>query len=319
VSSSELREALGAIFNGTVVALNRSLSLYSSSFTIEELDVTLDNGRTVKVIFKNLSSDSMLEGARLAKPEFLYAPEREISVYRSLLSSLQTGPPRFFGATVDATLQRYWLFLEKVPGRELYEIGDFETWLSVARWLARFHASWEAELPRTVEDQLLKYDASYYRRWFQRARESAGSLLNPIAAGYDHVIDVLISLPCTFIHGEFYASNILVQEHENELRVCPVDWEMAAIGPGLFDLAALASGKWSRDERSRMLEEYLRMLPQRLRPQDQLLAFQCCQLQCALQWLGWSRTWSPPLAHAQDWQAEAIRISREEPLATLLQ
>ena len=34
----------------------------------------------------------------------------------------------------------------------------------------------------------------------------------------------------TFIHGEFYASNVLVNITGGKLRVCPVDWELAGWG-----------------------------------------------------------------------------------------
>ena len=65
------------------------------------------------------------------------------------------------------------------------------------------------------------------------------------AARYDAVAEQLAALAPTFIHGEFYPSNVLVQQGGRTPRVCPIDWEIAAIGPGLLDLAALSVGKWT--------------------------------------------------------------------------
>ena len=42
----------------------------------------------------------------------------------------------FYGADVDAGASRYWLFLERVPGRPLTQIGEIEAWCAVATWLA---------------------------------------------------------------------------------------------------------------------------------------------------------------------------------------
>jgi Ser/Thr protein kinase RdoA (MazF antagonist) len=260
----------------------------------------------------------MLGDARRAKPDFLYAPQREIEVYRSLLSKIDSGAPKMYGAITEPAARRYWLFLENVPGRPLPEIGEFDIWLEAARWLARFHTSFDPSAARVAAPQLLEHDAAYYRLWLGRAHQAAGSTLDPIVAQYERVIEVMLELPCTLIHGEFYPSNILVLKRASDVRICAVDWEMAATGPGLCDIAALASGDWTRDDRLRLVEAYHSVLPQRLRPRDLLLAFDCCQLHIALQWLGWSRLWSPPPAHAHDWLAAALRIWSGEPMATLL-
>jgi phosphotransferase family enzyme len=311
MDTSELHNALEQIFHKQVRSLRRVPSPYSSSFAIEELNVEFDDTNTLTAIFKNLSADALLEDARRAKPAFVYSPEREIQVYRSLLPLLDTGAAKMYGATVAPHLERYWLFLEKVSAPQLYEIGEFEVWLYVAQSLARLHESGDITVVQSVVPQVQEYDAAWYWQWLERAHASAGAALDRIAARYSTVVQILLKLPHTFIHGEYYASNILVQQNETSCRICPLDWEMAAIGPGLLDVAALASGKWPREKRMRILERYCSNLPHRLRPEDLVTAFDCCQLHIALQWIGWSRTWSPPAAHAHNWIDEAVRISRE--------
>jgi aminoglycoside phosphotransferase (APT) family kinase protein len=116
--------------------------------------------------------------------------------------------------------------------------------------------------------------------------------------------------PLTVIHGEFYASNVLIDDGIDGIRVCPVDWERAAIGPALIDLAALTGGNWTEEQKRDMVEEY-RIERQRLgfsvpHASDLLRQFELCRFQLAVQWLGWSGDWSPPREHQQDWIAEAI-------------
>jgi hypothetical protein len=319
VTATEIHTTLESIFDQQIVELSRVQSPCSSSYTIEELHLIFGNGEQRTLIFKNLSADAMLESAREAKPRFLYAPEREIEVYRSILSTLGLGTPRLYGAVVQPELHRYWLFLERIDAPELWQVDGFDAWLNGAKWLAKLHTSCDPQRARNLVPHLLAYDANYYRRWVERAHQAAGPELDRIAGRYDRVIEVLLNLPSAFIHGEFYASNILIQENGSGVRVCPVDWEMAATGPGLLDVAALAAGKWSKEERSRILDAYCSALPSPLNASDFAIGFQCCQLHVALQWLGWSRGWSPPHGHAQDWLGEAIRIARDPSLAMLFE
>jgi thiamine kinase-like enzyme len=120
------------------------------------------------------------------------------------------------------------------------------------------------------------------------------------------VVERLIALPVTFIHGEFYASNVLV-ESNGRTRICPIDWEMAGIGPSLIDLAALASGKWTDERRTELAAAYLDAAPSA----EFLADLDCCLLHLAVQWLGWSADWQPPAEHAHDWAGEAVRLAEK--------
>lgn len=93
--------------------------------------------------------------------------------------------------------------------------------------------------------------------------------------------------------------------------MAPVDWEMAALGPGLVDLAALVAGGWSDEQRTAIAQAYFEaMPPPRARAWDDFArALDYCRLHLAVQWLGWSPDWSPPRAHAQDWLGEAVRLA----------
>lgn len=258
---------------------------YGTSHRVEEIDVVLDDGTRVALIVKEVGRDGLLEEARRAKPGFLADSAREVAVYSGLLATSDLGTPAFYGAV---TGERTLLVLEKVAGVELWQVRELDAWLDAARWLARMHVTLA---DRAAEPYLLRLDAPYYRRWLTRARAQTRAL-DHVAARYDEVVERLLALPTVVIHGEFYASNILVSGS----RVCPVDWEMAGAGPGLIDLAALTAG-WGEHEQAAIVDAYGEVSAE---------ALDCCRLHLALQWLGWSPGWSPPPEHARDWLAEAL-------------
>ena len=325
----ELQQALAEIFATyhrdprRVIRLERESSAYRSSFPLEELTVWFEDREPLKLIFKNLNPRALTAAARAAKPEFLDDPLREIELYRSLLDSRQLGTALYYGSVVDVPAGRFWLFLEKVEGRELYQVGEFEIWRQTARWLARLHSRYRTadSLPLAANARLICYDAAYYERWLERAsscllRTKEGEQATKqgcwqqLAAWYPQVVRELTALPATLIHGEFYASNVIVQGTLPSLRVCPVDWERAALGPGLIDLAALVAGNWTELQKRDLAMEYLAELqtcridaPQ---PEAFLRELHLCRLHLAVQWLGWSQNWSPPREHQQDWLMEAV-------------
>jgi len=305
--ASELDRALGA----RVLTLERRPSEYRSSFGLEELDVQLEDGRRLELMFKDLARGALHPRARDVKPEFVYDPLREIEVYRDVLDDARLGTPRFYGAVPE----RGWLFVERVAGFELYQVSERETWEHVARWLARMHerlAPLGGRAPRAI-----LYDAGWYRRWATRAprimaeegRRDAAAVLERVISDYDSVIDRLLALPATLVHGEFYASNVLVDDRRAPRRVTPVDWEQAGIGPGLVDLAALTGGGWSDEDRRRIAAAYREASADGLDDDTFACGLEACRLHLALQWLGWSEGWLPPAEHRQDWLAEAARAA----------
>src|SRR5262249_49514141 len=144
-----------------------------------------------------------------------------------------------------------------------------------------------------------------------------------VLARHEVIVDRLASLPVTFLHGEFYASNVLVQDMADRLRICPGGWESAPLGPGPVDRAAPSPGQGAAGARgagrwaegagaalARAYEEGLHQAGARLPPGSLPQLLDCCRLQVALQWLGWAPGWSPPAEHAHDWLGEMLAIAR---------
>jgi thiamine kinase-like enzyme len=318
-----LEEALAEVGSELVGSIERRPSPYRTSFPIEELRVELVGRGPVRLGCKYLEWDELAPEAQLAKPRFLHDPNREPAVYRALLPKAPAGPPEFFGSVEHG---RRLLFFEWVEGRELFQVGERALWEEAARWLARFHVATAPELDRLRhEARLIEHDAAFYRRWLERAGEFAGQRGDRSAAAvtrlrerHDQVVEALPALPRTAIHGEFYASNVLVGtasdfEHtpvgqESDTRVAPVDWELAAAGPGLTDLAALVSG-WPAADREALVAAYAAEpgVPA-FTPRD----LEFARLQVAIQWLGWAPPqWEPPPEQRHDWLTEALELVEE--------
>ena len=280
-----------------VVGVRRRPSAYRSSAPIVELEVELGDHTTLTLLLKDLSRSSLTVRARRAKPDWLYDPMREIDVYRSVLATEDLRTPELYGAVTDAANDRYWLLIEKVAGVELYQVGELNVWEAVMRWLARFHDHFAG---RRKPHSLLRVDRERLLGWRERARRIASVEVHD----YEYFVDQLARMPTTILHGELYPSNILVRRD----RVCPVDWEMASIGPGVIDVAAITTG-WDEDTQLRLARAYLRELSEPPPETEFERHLDCARVHIALQWLGWAPDWEPPPEHAHDWHAELERAA----------
>ena len=300
----------------TITGIDRRLSPFRSSVLVEEIDVSLDDGTTMALAAKAVDWRALDPDARRAKPRHLWNDRRELAAYASVLSAADVGTPRFFGAFADSAGVRY-LLLERIDGTPLWQFGEFEAWRAAARWLARMHCRIDAQwvAAHAAAAPLLRYDRAYYESWLARALTfAAGSeaALRSLAVPHDAVVAHLLAQPAAFIHGEFYSANILVRRGGDGYVVRPLDWEMAALGPALVDLACLASGRWTDDQRADLADAYHDELRARgVEPpprSDYLRTLEAALIHLSVQNLGWSDTWAPPPDRVHDWLGEALRL-----------
>ena len=115
----ELQQALTNYLGTTrnVTRLGRRLAAYRSSFPLEELNVTFQNGTELQLMFKSLGR--RFNSAERIKPSFLHDPQREIDAYESVLCGKRLGTPACYGSTVRKSRDHYWLFIERVDGTRL--------------------------------------------------------------------------------------------------------------------------------------------------------------------------------------------------------
>lgn len=297
-----------------VASVRRSAGAYSSSFSIEDVELLFADGTSAALVLKDLSPGALLDGARRAKPPFLLDPRREIETYRHVLGPYDVGAPAMLGAVVDEAGGPYLLLLEKVPGVPLWQVGEMSAWRAAAEWLAVTHRRLAADAAALAGPaRLVRYDADYYARWRDRlvsALDPASGSTGSLPEAYAVVVRRLLELPATVAHGEFHASNVLVDPSRPGTRVWPVDWEMAALAPGLMDLADLTAGKWTEAERGEMAGAYRAAIGADSTAAGFEWDLDCCRLHRAVQWLSWSDDWTPPREHRQDWYAEAVAVAK---------
>src|SRR5438046_8602077 len=116
-----------------MIQLDRRPYPYQTSHRIDEVMLQLPDGSQVEALLKHLSWSELGANAQLVKPDFLHDPQREIRAYR-ILADAGLGTPLCYDAG------QHWLLLEKVDGLELWQVGQLQTWVRVAEWVARFHA-----------------------------------------------------------------------------------------------------------------------------------------------------------------------------------
>lgn len=257
---------------------------YATSWPIEELTLAGSEQTEPRVLLKRY------QGHPGGKPELVLDRDRERAVYRVLGAE---GPrhARCLGSGPG------WIALELLDGTPLWQHGDLEPWCRTARWAAELHARFAADPPR--DPHLIVRDARFHRMWLERALRFEGDAVRPLAETAERAIARLASLPVTLLHGELYPSNVIVLDD----GVAAVDWEMAAVGPGVIDLAALSTG-WDDPATDSLCAAYGSVDGGEVA---------CARLVLALQWLGWSRSWEAPEANRRDWLAEATTAAQYVP------
>ena len=228
--------------SATIKDLRREPFGGATSYASEVLTVQLAGDGAHRVFVKDFRY------SKLPKDEPAARCRRELGVYRDLLSKADLGTAEFYGTVETGGNGRHRLLLEFVDGMELRS-SKFLEWVRAAGWLARLHGSFASEAERLAAcDFLVRHDADFFTSRAQSAlqvvsasSEAMGARLGPLLAGYGRVVEAMVSQPRTLVHGSYRPSNILVGPGSTR-RTVPVDWELAAVGAPLYDLAFLCDG-----------------------------------------------------------------------------
>ena len=269
----------------------------SSSFRTERLRVSLDGGRPLRVFFKDLNPEHQMEKARTVRAFDLGPSLRELQMYRSVLSPERFGTLHLYASRWEPDRGLLWIFLEDGGRTVLHNFLDLPRWTAAARWAARFHAATRM-LPEARTSFLPRYDHAHYRACADRV----GTLVPNLEARerevvtrgldcYAECVDRLGALPRCVIHGQFFGKNVMLRRGNAARRIVVIDWETAALGPGLFDLVSLTSGKWTEEQRHAMWVAYFEQYqadtgrPMEWKTFRHELA--CVALYQSLVWLAW--------------------------------
>ncbi|MBT8397458.1 MAG: aminoglycoside phosphotransferase family protein [Gemmatimonadetes bacterium] len=297
-----------------ILDIRRAPAPYRSSWWLENLSLALDDGTVYHLVLKDLATTVPGSRTDQVKPRAVMNPDREPWVYQTLLEPSLDGSPPFWGTGFETDGGESCMFLERVEGVPLSEIGDFDAWLAAAEWLGEFHARFQGR--PSPGGPLLHHDQSLHEWWFQRAVSYRGTeAFLGLESVHRRALQEALRTEPTVLHGEFFPSNILVEDQGGRYRIRPVDWEMASFGPPSWDLAALTSGEWSLRDRTQMILAYGRAAETAGSPIPPLDGLQrnvtACRMLLAIQWLGWGPSWVPPSPHRYDWLEDARSCAEE--------
>jgi aminoglycoside phosphotransferase (APT) family kinase protein len=226
-----------------VAQVRRSPSPSATSYRSEVVSVRVADGTEMRFFLKDYGS------SRRPRPAPARRRERELRVYRQLIGNGEIGTARYCGAVWDDGAALHWLLLEFVAGTQLRHM-ELPHWIDAARWLGRLQGRFDGSpaLSR-VAPLLERHDARFFAAKAECARRSVSHYppalarrLEGILERYESSIDLLASEQQVLVHGHYEAANILVGDGADGVRICPVDWELAALGSRFFDLASLCDG-----------------------------------------------------------------------------
>lgn len=252
-----LKRGLESIFNPrkvrtqSIIVVDRELSPYSTSFPCEIVTCQFGKRKMLRVFCKYTRPNDYTGHGHRGRVE------REGVVYKEVLSSSDC-KPKFYGVYNEPRTGEHWLFLEYLE--EAMRISKVGLWGPplAANWIGRFHAAKEHLAKNHQWTFLKRYDQDYYLGWARRTNEYAGPMhrrypwLQTVCKHAEELLAPLLKARPTVIHGEYYAQNILYHRG----RVCPIDWESAAIADGLIDLAFLTEGTWPSEVVQDCVKEY---------------------------------------------------------------
>ncbi|PYS55008.1 MAG: hypothetical protein DMG13_05880 [Acidobacteria bacterium] len=227
----------------TIAAIYRKRSEYSSFYASEILSVQLDTGDELKMFLKNFGSYPDPKDAMEQRRN------RELHVYRDILARASLGTAKYYGSVWDEPEGPFWLLLELVRGIAVRHCS-FDYWVEAARWLGHMQGYFYQNSGLLQGHEfLIQHDGPFFRsareRAFRAVSQRSPDLGKRLAAAlspYDQSVELMMRQPKTLVHGAYRPAEILVDASERPARICPVDWEQAAIGSGFYDLAFLADG-----------------------------------------------------------------------------
>lgn len=227
----------------SITSLRRDSLPPIGSYDCETLTVDVDGGEQLVLFFKDFGF------SRLSKDDRELRRVRELRVYQELLATADLGTPHYYGSLFDEHRERYWLMIELVEGTVVEEV-DLRLGVPAVEWLARMQG-WFLARPEQLAgcDFLIRHDADFFRAKAEAACRDSAQLC-PASSGqladlverYECVVDLMASAPRSLVHGGYIPWHVLVDTRIDPVRVSAVDWELAAVGSTLYDLAFFTDG-----------------------------------------------------------------------------
>jgi Phosphotransferase enzyme family len=240
VVDTDVMRAIDQSFTSAVTAVHSNAAA-DGSYHSQILTVQLATGEEAKLFLKDFGA------VRVAKAGVAERCAAEIGIYRHFLSRMALGTARYHASGPSDGHSRTWLLLDLVEGERLRTTPFDATWEAAADWLALLQAEVRARNCLEAAAFLPRHDRRFFAAEVTRAVQAAAgwsldlaTRLDGALTRYAAAVDLILDQPLTLVHGKF--RNILVVRNGSGLRICPLDWEWAAIGVPHYDLAFLAEG-----------------------------------------------------------------------------
>lgn len=234
----------------------RRVPLPSSWYRIERLEVDFATGDDLAFFVKDFGVYPQPKGDMEARRE------RERYLYEEVFRDEAVEVAQFAASVWDHGTA--WLVLDFVDGVPL-SWCDLPPWFDAAAWLGRMQTAVvdrRGHLRRS--GRLRMHDTGYFERVADAALRAAADHGPAIAAAVEPALSrharlaaTLQEHPQTLVHGAYRPEQILIDSTGHPPRVWPTDWEVAAVGSCLYDLAMFADG-FAEPELSKMLQRFLK-------------------------------------------------------------
>jgi thiamine kinase-like enzyme len=232
-----------------VKLINRKPYDYRSTSPAEIISVSLDDGQIIALFCKYSGSHTQYSYGHRGGVEY------ETLVYKNILNKISLRSARYYGIFKKENNETCLVIEYLKSSKLLKDSRDPRYFGKAAAWIGNLHRMYESRLLSSIKI----YNEDYYMIWLKRVE----SLLEVLKERYPWLPSVcnyfkenlhfLSDSMQTFIHGEYYTKNILIQKG----IVYPIDWESAAIGPGEIDLASLIED-WDENRKNIALKSYLK-------------------------------------------------------------
>jgi hypothetical protein len=300
-----VRKRLGT---GPVRAIETRPNGFSTKLASAFVTLHLESRAPLELFVKSVHGDP---GSRRPDPI-----DREAKVYGVFSGHSDFAAPELVGIIGTDDPQ---LVLMAVPGWDL-RYQDLDCWALAAEELGVMHAAFASQA-RELEsyDFLARHDASGCIATAQHAhtvlsagRADTAGLIQRVVEDYERVAVELAAERRTLVHGDLAPKNIVLADRDHTKRAVFVDWEWAAIGPGLGDLADLVNGLDEGAAR-RMLEAYAGSAGAAVPTEDRALtrSFKLALLHNTMFRLGRSTDWKVSDDQVNVWARAAVDLYSE--------
>lgn len=204
----------------------------------------------------------------------IHAYEREIRFYREIAARSPIRLARCYYTAIDLAADRYILILEDLchlrAGDQVAGLHTAEVYTAI-RTIGKFHAAWwespafDRELswlpPLTID-----LAADYRRCWPEFVHLFKPTLTarqleigERVGRAFDWIQERLQRQPRTYVHGDFRADNVLLDDTGSPDSIVILDWQIGTQGMGAYDVARMVCGSMEPAERAGHEQELVRL------------------------------------------------------------